>query len=146
LCKSAFPEVVFVVVGTREEVFEELRHHRNVIVAKDHGSTLLDDLALIRTSLLYMGRESGVSEIAVFSDVPYLLFGREERARLAQKLKPDSNYEFATKLQKVFYASSFIVTADSLLREFSNLYNQLDIDKWRKKASESKSTPYTFAI
>ncbi len=114
-----------------------------MIVAKDYGSTLLDDLALIRTSLLYMGRESGVSEIAVFSDVPYLLFGREEVARKAQKLEPDSNYEFATKLQKVFYASSFIVTADSLLKEFSNLYNQLDKDKWREKASAYKPIPYT---
>ncbi|MFC2071647.1 hypothetical protein ACFLUU_02880 [Chloroflexota bacterium] len=146
LCKSAFPEVAFVVVGTRGEVFEELRRCHNVIVAKDHGSTLLDDLALIRTSLLYMGRESGVSEIAVFSDVPYLLFGREEIAREAWGLEPDTNYEFATEHQKAFYASSFVITPDSLLREFSNLYNQLDTDKWRKKASESKSTPYTFAI
>ncbi len=146
LCKSAFPNVVFVVIGTREEVFEELRHRRNVIVAKDHGSTLLNDLALIRTSLLYMGMESGVSEIAVFSDVPYLLFGREEIARKAWELEPDTNYKFATEHQKAFYASSFIITSDSLLREFSNLYNQLDIDKWRKKTSEVRSTAYTFAI
>ncbi|MFX1298103.1 MAG: hypothetical protein ACFFD2_25035, partial [Promethearchaeota archaeon] len=45
------------------------------------------------------------------------------------KLKPDSNWEFATKYQKVFYASSFTITPDSLLREFSNLYYKLDIDE-----------------
>ncbi len=62
------------------------------------------------------------------------------------KLEPGSNLEFATKYQKVFYADSFTVTPDSLLREFSNLYNQLDIDKWRQKASAYESTPYTFAV
>ncbi len=146
LCQSEFPGVVFVVVGNREEVFEELRHRNNVVVAKDYGSTLLDDFALVRTSLLYMAKESGISIIAVFSDTPYLLFGREEVARTALKLEPGANWEFATQHQKVFYADSFTVTPDSLLREFSNLYNQLDTDKWRQKASAYESTPYTFAI
>ena len=145
-CQSTFPDIIFVVVGTREEAFEELRRRRNVIVAKDYGSTLLDDLALIKTSLLYMGMESGISIIAVFSDTPYLFFGREEVAREALKLEPGANWEFATQYQKVFYADSFTVTPDSLLREFSNLYHQLDIEQWRKKAAEAKSTPYTFAI
>ena len=144
LCKSAFPEVVFVVIGTREEVFEELRHCSNVIVAKDYGSTLLDDLALIRTSLLYMAQESGIATIAVFSDIPYLLFGREEVARRALKLESGSNLEFATQYQKVFYAS-FTMTPHSLLEEFSKLYNQLDIEKWQEKASAYKTIPYTFA-
>ena len=145
LCKSAFPDVIFVVVGSREEVFEELRHRSNVMVAKDYGSTLLDDLALIRTSLLYIAQESGISIIAVFSDIPYLLFGREEVARKALKLEPGSNWKFATQYQKVFY-SDFEVTPHSLLEEFSSLYNQLDTDKWQEKASACESTPYTFAI
>ncbi|MFC1987019.1 hypothetical protein ACFLVH_00485 [Chloroflexota bacterium] len=132
LCQSAFPKVVFIIVGTREEAFEELRYRRNVIVAKDYGSTLLNDLALIRTSLLYMGMESGVSVIAVFSDVPYLLFGREEIARKAWELEPNTNYEFATEHQKAFYASSFTITSESLMLEFSNVYNQLAIDEWHK--------------
>ena len=146
LCKSAFPDVVFIVIGTREEVFDELRHRSNVIIAKDYGSTMLDDFALIRTSLLYMGMESGVAAIAIFSDVPYLLFGREKAARKAMKLELGSTYEFATEYQKFFYEASFIVTPDTLLEEFSKLYNQLDIAKWQEKASAYESTPYTFAI
>lgn len=144
LCRSAFPEVVFVVVGVREEAFEELRHRSNVIVAKDYGSTLLDDFALIRTSLLYMGMESGIACIAIFSDVPYLLFGRPPKVGERIGLKPGSNLEFATQYQKVFY-TAFIITPHSLLREFSNLYNQLDTDKWHEKVSAYKSTLYTFA-
>lgn len=144
-CRSKFPDVVFIVVGSREEVFEGLRKCKNVIVAKDHGSTLLEDLAFIKTSLLYMAQETGVSIIAIFSDTPYLLFGREEVARKALKLEHGANFEFATQYQKVLY-SDFKITKQSLLEEFSGLYNQLDTGKWREKASAYDSTPYTFAV
>lgn len=142
LCKSAFPEVVFVVVGLREEVFEELRHRSNVIIAKDHGSTLADDFALIRTSLLYISGDSGIGSIAIFSDVPYLLFGWPPRVWTIMGPEPDCNFEFATQYQKL-YPRSFIITPESLLEEFSNLYKQLDINKWRGKASAYKSTLYS---
>lgn len=145
LCKSAFPEVVFVVVGIREEVFEELRHHSNVIIAKDYGSTLVDDFALVRTSLLYMGVRSGVSEIAIYGDVPYLIFNITPGTVKHMRLKPGfSKWEFAIEHQNIFH-TSFVITPHSLLREFSNLYNQLDVEQYRKKASSYKSTLYTFA-
>ena len=142
LCKSAFPEVVFVVVGLREEVFEELRHRSNVIIAKDYGSTLVDDFALLRTSLLYMGVEHGIASIVDFSDVPYLLFGRHPGVGKMMGLEPGGNFGFATQHQKLFY-TSFIITSDSLLKEFSDLYGQLDIDRWHKEASAYKSTLYS---
>ncbi len=126
LCKSAFPDVIFVVIGSQEESFKKLRHRSNVMVAKDYGSSLLDDLALIRTSLLYMGVESGIVNIAFFSAIPYLIFGREKMANEALKLKAGSNFEFATRHQKVFSDSSFTITPESLLKEFTDLYQQLD--------------------
>ncbi|MDY6833749.1 MAG: hypothetical protein SVY53_02990 [Chloroflexota bacterium] len=143
LCASAFPDVVFVVVGVREEVFEELRGCSNVIIAKDHGSTVADDLALIRTSLLYMGMESGVAVIAIFSDVPYILFGRLPEEVERKGLNPGANWDFATQYQKQRY-TDFNITPDSLLNEFTALYSQLDIDEWQRKASAYQSTPYTF--
>ena len=144
LCKSAFPEVVFVVIGVREEVFEELRERSNVIIAKDYGSTLAEDFALARTSLLFMGMISGIATIVWFSDVPYLLFGQSPEYGKQTGLKPGSTWEFATQYQKVFY-TSFIITPHSLLEEFSSLYNQLDIDRWHKKASAFTCHPYSFA-
>ena len=143
LCKSVFPEVKFVVVGTREEAFEELRGRSNVIVAKDYGSTLPDDFALIKTSLLYIGVDAGVGAIALFSDVPYLLFGRSPESGEQVGLKPGSNWEFATPYQKQLY-TSFTITPDSLLSEFSDLYSQLDVEEWHKKALAYQSIPYTF--
>ena len=144
LCKSEFPEIVFVVVGVREEAFEELRQRSNVLIAKDYGSTLADDFALIRTSLLYMGVESGIAAIAFFSDVPYLVFGRPPETGKQQGLKPGATWEFATPYQKVFY-TSLAITPQSLLEEFSVLYNRLDIDKWREKASTDEATLLSFA-
>lgn len=145
LCKSKFPEVVFVVVGIREEASEDLRQRSNVIVAKDHGSTLADDFALVRTSLMYIGLTTGVSEIAIYSDVPYLIFGIVPDTVRNMGLELGySKFEFATEHQKIFHAS-FVITPDSLLSEFSNLYNQLDVNQFRKKASAYKSPLYSYA-
>ncbi len=144
LCKSTFPEVVFVIIGMREEIFKEFRDRSNVIVAKDYGSTLVDDFALIRTSLLFMSVNTGGSTIANFSDVPYLIFGMSLEWREQMGLKPDSSWEFATQDQKIFY-SSFIITPHSLLKEFSNLYCVLDIQNWHNKALAYKSPLYSAA-
>lgn len=127
LCKIKFPTTVFVIIGTREEAFDGLKTRENVIVAKDYGSTLSDDFALMRTSFLFMGMCSGINIISIFSDHPFLIFGRrlniEKQCRLTY---------FHVKYQKTYF-STFLITPDSLFREFSELYSQLDIEQWRKK-------------
>ena len=143
LCKSTYPKVVFVVIGTREEAFDELRGCSNVIIAKDYGSTLADDFALIKTSLVYLGVDTGIGAIALFSDVPYLLFGRSPESGKQVGLNLGANWDFATQYQKQLY-TTFVITPDSLLSEFSALYSQLDIDEWHRKASAYQPTPYTF--
>lgn len=138
LCKSKFPEVIFVVVGVREEAFEELRRRANVILAKDCGSTLADDFALVRTSLLYMGMDSGLVVLPYFTGVPCLLFGIPSVTRKGLGLRAGSKLEFLTERQKMFFAP-FVVSSRALFREFSNLYTQLDVDEWQKKASAQKA-------
>ncbi len=144
LCKANLPEVVFVLVGIREEVSEELRMRSNVIVAKDFGSTIADDFALIRTSLLYVGLNGGISEIAVYSDVPYLIVEKSWNMETEIRPKPDSKYVFATTNQKVFNTSGGIVP-ETLLKEFSDLYNHLDTKGWLNNASADYPLPATFA-
>lgn len=144
LCRFRFPNVVFVIVGLREEVCDKLRVQSNVIIAKDYGSTLVDDFALTRASLLYMGIGSGISEIAVYSDVPYLIFHVVPQVAKQSGLEPNfPKWEFAVEHQKVFH-TSFVITSDSLLKEFSNLYNRLDAKEWHKKASSYEQLPYSF--
>ena len=143
MCKSAFPAIVFVVIGLREEVSPELRNRSNVILSKDQGSTLSDDFALVKTSLLYIGADTGMAMIAVFGDVPYLIFGSPPETTKQMGLEPGANWGFATKQQKLFY-SDFPIMPQSLFEEFSRLYRELDTDNWRQQASAYKKPLYSY--
>jgi len=134
-CKSEFPEVIFVVVGLRGEVFDGLRERTNVIIAKDFGTSIIEDLALIRTSLMYMGTSSGVNIIAMFSDVPYLITQFVVSNYLRHGLKPGDKFSFMSDVQKIFSAE-IIVTSEFLFNEFKALYSKLDKNKWHSTALE----------
>lgn len=129
-CKMEFPEVVFVLVGLRGEVFDGLRNRSNVIIAKDFGTSIVEDLALIRTSLLYIGTTSGVCTIAQFSDLPYLIFQMPVYPLLKYGLKSGENFPFATDRQKMF-STETLVTPGLLFGEFEQLYSKLDRKEWR---------------
>lgn len=145
-CKLEFPEVVFFVVGLREEVFAGLRDRANVVIAKDFGTSVIEDLALIRASLMYMGTSSGVNAIAMFSDLPYLIFQMEESNYTRHGLSPDEKFSFVLNSQKIF-SVNIAVTPDFLYREFKALYSTLDKNKWNsevlKKAHNKFGHPTT---
>lgn len=126
-CKVDFSEVTFVIVGLREEVFDGLRERPNVIIAKDYGTSIIEDLALIYTSLMYIGTTSGINAIALFSDLPYLIFQWPQIHKLGLKL--GESFSFATDMQKIF-SSTILVTPELLLDEFKKLYSKLDRGKW----------------
>jgi len=135
-CESDFPDVGFVVVGLREEIFDALRERSNVIIAKDFGTSVIDDLALIRTSFMYLGTNSGVNTIALFSDTPYLLF-QWPRATLRSLGQPiGEQFCFATDKQKIF-DDSVVVTPELLLSEFASLYKKLDRNQWLRAAKQA---------
>ncbi|MCX5831421.1 MAG: hypothetical protein NT140_05985 [Deltaproteobacteria bacterium] len=141
-CKIAFPELVFIIIGLREEVFDGLRERENVVIAKDHGTSLVEDFALIRTSLLYMGIASGINTIALFSDIPYLIFQLPNIHRYG--LEEGRNWSFANDRQRIF-STKIPVTPELLFKEFKELYSQLDQSTWRdrvlKKAYNKSSHP-----
>ncbi len=132
-CKIAFPELVFLVSGLREEVFDGLRDRQNVVIAKDYGTSLIEDLALIRTSLLYMGTTSGVNQIALFSDIPYLIFQWPDIGRYG--LREGKNWSFASEKQKIF-STNIDVTPELLFQEFKQLYSKLDKSEWHDRLQE----------
>ena len=132
-CKKNFSEIVFVVVGHREEIFDGLRDRPNVVIAKDFGTSIIEDLALIRTSFIYMGTNSGVNTIAQFSDLPYLLFQWPVFVFEKYGLKSHENFNFANGRQKIF-STEILVTTELLLNEFKGLYSRLDRNKWLSTA------------
>lgn len=71
-CRSRYP-VTFILTSSAEEVDPRFRSCPNVIIAKDHQTTLMQDLALIRFSALHMGASSGPAAIPLLSAKPYLI-------------------------------------------------------------------------
>jgi len=148
-CNLDFPEVIFVLLGLRGEVFDGLRDRPNVIIAKDFGTSLMEDLALIRTSFLYMATVVGVTAIALFSDLPYLMFQWQTFSLRKCGLQSREAFSFATDKQKVF-DDTISVTPELLLDEFKKIYSNLDRNRWHdevlKKALNKYSDPTTMVL
>ena len=103
-CKEVYKDITFVIVGLRAEVFQGLRERSNVVIAKDYGTFIIQDLALIRSSYCYLGTASGPGVIAQFSDLPYLIFHMPEIERYG--LSEEKNFSFARYCQMLWMRNS----------------------------------------
>ncbi|MEW6111145.1 MAG: hypothetical protein AB1664_03370 [Thermodesulfobacteriota bacterium] len=122
-CESRLP-VTFVLIGDQEEIDSRFRNRPNVLVAKDHGTTVEQDLALIQASMLHMGSVSGPTMFAIFRDAPYLIY----RFRVQhEELKWGSAAPWATPLQKLVWDSE---THERIKADFSAIWSQLRTDAW----------------
>lgn len=132
-CKNSFPEIVFIVIGRQDEVFEGLRERPNVIIAKDSGTNIISDMALIRASIMYMGTASGINMTAIFSDLPYLLFQwqKSDLIHLFTDL-PKDRFLFANEKQKIFYSDQDI-SPEYLFNQFKSLYTKIADKKMADK-------------
>jgi len=75
-CRGRYP-VKFLIIGAQQEVDPRLRQCSNVVVTKDHCTSVEQDLALIDAAVMHMGASSGPSMIAIFSEKPYCLFNTD---------------------------------------------------------------------
>ena len=130
-CKIVYDNIVFVVVGTREEIFQGLREQSNVIIARDYGTSIIENLALIKSSYCYLGTASGPTTVALFSDLPYLVFQMPEIEKYG--LEKGNSFSFSTDRQKIF-STNVPVTQELLFNEFSKLLERLDKKHWKEAA------------
>lgn len=140
-CRVAYPEVVFIVAGLREEVFCGLAERPNVIISKNYGTSIIEDLALIRSSAMYLGTNSGVNIIAMFSDMPYLITQFAIKTLTMHGLNADEQFNFQADNQKII-TEDIKVTPDLLFLEFGKIYSTIDKEGWRKKAEEKAQKKY----
>ena len=140
ICRKKYPEIHFVLIGCREEIVENMKKNENVIFAKEYGTSIIEDFALIRTSITYMGVTSGINIISQFSDLPYLVF--RYNAYKANFMREGESWIWANENQKIF-SESLGDSAELLISEFSKIYEQLDKNEWINIAqanSEEKLT------
>jgi hypothetical protein len=128
-CYGKFP-VKFVVICARSEINPQLRECPNVVLAKDHQTSVEQDLALIQACGLFMGGASGPALMAVFGSLPYLIFN----VRTVHETRPpNTQHIFASAQQKLVWQPE---TTDLLIREFTALYKNLNPEQWLDAQAE----------
>lgn len=80
------PETVFILLGKPAEWPRRLMRRSNVIILKSLGLGLMEELAMIQASDLFMGLLSGPSIMAFFSETPYAQFVQSVCADYTAKL------------------------------------------------------------
>lgn len=129
--------VTFVLIGDNNEIDPRIRDLSNVLVAKDHGTTAEQDMALIQTAMMYIGTTSGPASMAICSDLPFLIYGFQT---VHEKLTPGQPFPWATSLQKLVWEPE---TVEQLIADFTWLYEQIDTAQWASKfdqlASEARA-------
>ena len=104
---SRYTEYKFIVVGSREEIVSELLNMENVVfVKREADSSLLQDMALIETSIGFLGHNSGISTFPWFLGKPSLLFGTDEKhVHFGHAVKPGGEYNFLAWNQKHYWGN-----------------------------------------
>lgn len=123
-CEKKYP-VRFFVMCAWAEIDDRLRNCSNVVVTKDHHTSIEQELALVSMSTMHMGVGSGPISMAWFNDKPYLMvntvYGPGHFAR------SDMIQAIDTNLQKFWFANDFQrispdpETAAFLIKQFSVL-------------------------
>jgi hypothetical protein len=124
-CQGRFP-VKFIVICAKDEIDPRLRQMPNVILAKDHGTTVEQDLALIENCAIYLATSSGMALMAWFGKVPYAIFNLSVAdmhslapSTVVRRADGTFRWQWATEHQRLVAERD---TSTVLIREFQHLY------------------------
>jgi len=116
----------FIVICQHSEIDARLREIPNVVVAKDYGTTLEQDLALLEAGACHMGAASGPGTMVQFNGKPYCMFNWDLDVKTLRGLiKEDHRFrhEFSTPLQSWLFETE---TAQILSAEFERIWAHLE--------------------
>lgn len=144
-CEGKVP-VKFIIICAASEVDESLRDLTNVVIAKDHHTTLLQDLALIHFAAFHLGSSSGPATLPIFETRPYHNFNSEALPHVhlyggSLFHNPEGNlqFSFARELQAL---GNVPETVDGIWHQFDKIWTSHDwAGDWLLAAGETKLTP-----
>ncbi len=121
-CKKEYPEVVFVALGYREERMKGIEDRTNVVFASDYGTNVMEQMALIATSCLYMVVNSGLAAFGLFGPVPYLMYN----------MHPSQMFFHVpfTSDTRIIHDNRRLMTPEVLFDDFRQLYGRIDRGGW----------------
>lgn len=121
-CMHAYP-AKFILICAHSEIDARFRSMVNVIIAKDLGTSVEQDLALIEGAAIHLGASSGPGTIAQFNDKPYCIFNSVMPDKFVTGFTVEGNrgrFAFSTQFQ---YWITDRENADLLEVEFERLWN-----------------------
>lgn len=126
----------FILIGG-DDRDEELTKLPNVLVAREVGSDLSRDLALIQTGFLFMGMSSGPCNMAIFGRVPYVIYKHPDHdaEEMEMELGGTDHFPFATTVQRFLRMRESV---ESLSSEFSRLYASANRSDWEARVAQLK--------
>ena len=128
-CAECMP-VKFIITCAASEVDPALRSLPNVVFAKDHGTSLLQDLALIRFAAFHLGSCSGPSAFVMFLRQPYHIFNNDMLPHLAQwegSLLQDKSGELLCSFREPLQTLGIVPeTADGIWHQFEKIWTSRD--------------------
>ena len=130
-CENRYP-ATFILVSARNELEPRFRECPNVVLSKDHGTGIEQDLALIDAAPLTIGSSSGLGTMAMFSTKPYCLFNSDIQYWEYQGAVREDDFvrlPFATEFQSFHIGRE---SPDLVIREFDRLWATLDQSEWQK--------------
>ena len=123
-------DVLFILIGN-EEISDRLKKLPNVLVARDQGSTLSSELALIEQAAIFMGMASGPCNMAIFNDVPYVIYKNPDHhvREMKEEMGDSDRFSFSKPFQKLLRKKE---TPDGLMEEFRPLFEHVKQSKFEK--------------
>ena len=128
-CNNKYP-IKFLIICSADEIDNRLRDYSNVMIMKDWYTTVEQDLSLIESSVMFMGGPSGPSTMALFQEVPYIIFNFRPSNETITK---GSNLMFANNLQRLIWEPE---TKEILSTEFLEIFSKIDLSKWEDKKQQ----------
>lgn len=126
-----FENIKFILIGN-ENVGDQICELPNIIVTNHQGIDIGKDLAFIQTACFFMGMASGPSNMAIFNDVPYVIFKdpAHHKNEMQQELKNKDHFSFAKPYQKIICK---LHDHRLLMATFLNLHKGVSKSDWQQR-------------
>lgn len=134
--KNCLP-VKFILVGD-DVVDSRYIQYENVALAKHYHGSLALYIGLIQHAFMFMGMASGFCNVALFSNVPYLIWKHPNHhaKEMEREFQGHSQFMFAMENQRFMRSWD---TSENIIEEFQSLYRRLDQRAWIKRVYGKKN-------
>ena len=129
-----FKGIKFILIGN-EKIGTRIEKLPNIIVTNQKRSDISKDLGFIQTAYFFMGMASGPCIMAIFNDVPYVIFKdpNQHSKDMQKELGTKDYFSFAKGPQKILRTKH---TSSILMSEFLHLLHSTNRVEWQKRISK----------